>query len=110
MFCDDVLVNLVHHRLECGGRVAKAKKHDGGLEKPITCFEGRLVFVTLFDTDVIITPTYVQFGEYGRAPKVGEEVRNEGEGILVANSMLVKTSVVLYRSQLSVFLFAEKDG
>ena len=100
MFCDDVFVNLVHHRLECGGRVAKAKKHDCGFKKSIACFEGCLVFVTLFDADIVITPSYIQFGEYGHSPKFGEEVRNEREGVLVANCMLVKASVVMIPQRL----------
>ena len=98
MLCDDLLVNLVHHRLECGRRVAEAEKHDCGFEEAMACFEGHLVFVTLFDAYIVISPSYIQFGEYGCSPKIGEEVRNKREGVLIVDRVTVKSSVILYWS------------
>jgi len=61
----------------------------------MVCFEGRLVFVTLFDTYVVISPSYVQLGEYRSSPKIRKEVRDEGKRILISDGVLVEMSVVL---------------
>src|ERR1700677_2412486 len=98
MFCDDLFVDLVHHRLEGGRRIAKTEKHDCRFEEAIACLERGLMFVPLLDAYIVISPAYIQFGEYGCSPKVGKEVRNEGKGILIADCVLIETSVVLHWS------------
>src|ERR1700677_1105148 len=79
VFGDDLLVNLVHHCLKCGRGVTKAEEHDRGFEEAMACFEGRFVFVAFLDTHIVISPAYIQLGEYGCSPKIGEEVRDEGK-------------------------------
>src|ERR1700677_237648 len=96
VFCDDLFIDLVHHCLKSGGGIAKAEKHDCGFKEAIACFEGRFVFVAFLDSHVVISPSYVQLGEYGRSPKVSKEVRDEGKGVLVADRVLVKTPVILH--------------
>src|SRR6202453_4801842 len=61
VLCDDILVYLIHHRLEGCGGVAKSKKHDSGLKESISCFERRFVFIALFDSNVVVSPSYVKF-------------------------------------------------
>src|ERR1700677_3570307 len=60
VLCDDILVYLIHHCLECCGGVAKSKKHDSGLKESISCFERCFVFIALFDPDVVVSPSYVE--------------------------------------------------
>src|ERR1700677_2850960 len=95
VFGDDFFVNLVHHCLECGGGVTKTEKHDRGFEEAMACFEGCFVLVPFFDTYIVIAPSHIQLGEYGCSPKIGEQVRDEGERVLVADCVLVETSIIL---------------
>src|ERR1700677_3397006 len=60
VLCDDIFVYLIHHRLEGCGGVAKSKKHDSGLKESISCFERRFVFITFFDSNVVVSPSYVE--------------------------------------------------
>src|ERR1700677_3963278 len=64
VFCDDIFVDLIHHHLESCRGVTEAEEHDGGFEESISCFEGRFVFVPLFDTHVIVYPPYIKLGKY----------------------------------------------
>ena len=60
VFCDDIFVDLIHHRLEGCWRVAEAKEHDCGLKESIACFEGRFMFVAFFDTHIVVSPSYIE--------------------------------------------------
>ncbi|KIJ61560.1 hypothetical protein HYDPIDRAFT_96293, partial [Hydnomerulius pinastri MD-312] len=55
--------NVVHHRLESRWGVGKAEEHDRRLEEPAVGPEGGLPFISFFDTDVVVSPAYVQLGE-----------------------------------------------
>src|ERR1700677_2160238 len=57
---DDILVYLIHHCLEGCRGVAKSKKHDSGLKESISCFERCLVFITFFDSNIVVSPSYVE--------------------------------------------------
>src|ERR1700677_721895 len=57
---NDIFVYLIHHRLEGCGGVAEAKKHDSGLKESISCFERCFVFITFFDSNVVVSPSYVE--------------------------------------------------
>src|ERR1700677_1300754 len=98
MLCDDLLVDLVHHGLEGCRRIAKTEEHDCGFEEAIACLERGLMFVPLFYAHIVVSPSYIQFGEYGCSPKVGKEVRDEGKGVWVADCVLVERPVILYWS------------
>ena len=68
------------------------------------------MFVTRFDTDVVVSPPNVEFCIDICAAEVGNEVRNEGQRVLVADSMVVNPAIVLYRTQLPVLLFDKEKG
>src|ERR1700677_2078563 len=74
VLCDDIFVNLIHHRLEGRWRVTEAKEHDCGLEESILCFECRLMFVSFFDSDVVISPTHIEFGEDRGSAEICDKV------------------------------------
>ena len=54
---------VVHHKLKGGRRVAESKKHYGGFKESFVGFEGRFPLISIFDTDIVISPSDVQFGE-----------------------------------------------
>ena len=61
--------------------------------------EGCLELVTFFDADIVATPSDIQFGEPTSILEVVDELRNEGERVLVQDDDLVQFSIILYRSE-----------
>ncbi|KIJ57656.1 hypothetical protein HYDPIDRAFT_104008, partial [Hydnomerulius pinastri MD-312] len=55
--------DVVHHRLERRRGIGKAEEHDRWLEEPAVGPKGGLPLVSFFDTDVVVSPAYVQLGE-----------------------------------------------
>jgi len=88
--------NVVHHGLESSGGIGESKEHDRGLVQPVSCFEGCLVFITFFDTHIVISPPNIQLCVYVRASQVSDKVGYEGEWVLVADCDIVDAPVVLY--------------
>jgi hypothetical protein len=52
----------------------------------------------------------VKFGEYDSSTEVANEVSNEQERVLVTNRPGINLPVILYWSQLTVFLLDEEEG
>jgi hypothetical protein len=67
------------------------------------------MFVSLLDADIVIAILHIEFGEDLSSTKVREEVGNQGEGVLIANCDVVDTLVILYWSQLAVFLLYKEE-
>ena len=103
-------VEGIHHRLEGGWGVSEAKEHDSGLVEASPGFESGFVFVSLFDPDVIVSPSDVQLRVNVGSPQVADERSDERERVLVTHRPLVDFSVVLYRSQLPILLLDEEEG
>ena len=68
----------VHKCLKCQRRAAKSEKYHHWFEQPKRCDEGSLPFITLLDSNVIISPSYVELGKEGELAKVIDEVRDKG--------------------------------
>ena len=60
-FIDEVLENVVHHGLEGGWAVGEAEEHDQGFEEAPICVEGGFPLMSLFDSHIVVSPTYIQF-------------------------------------------------
>ena len=60
---NEVFENVIHHCLEGGLTIGKAKEHDKGFKEALICSEGGLPLVPLFDLYVVVSPTYVQLHE-----------------------------------------------
>ena len=58
-FWDKILKDVVHHRLEGGGTVRKAKEHDQGFEQAAVGSEGSLPLVSFLYPDVVKAPADV---------------------------------------------------
>src|SRR6266567_2583148 len=60
---NEISEEIVHHRLECGGGIGKAEKHDAWLEQPTVRDKRCLPLISLSNADILIPPAYVKFGE-----------------------------------------------
>jgi len=99
----------VHHHLKGSGGIGQSEEHDRWFEEALWGEECRFPFISLFDTNIIVSPTYVKFGEEGAAGETINSLGNERGDIPVLLGLLVDRSVVLDQAELSVFLFNEEE-
>ncbi|KAG6808320.1 hypothetical protein H0H92_004528 [Tricholoma furcatifolium] len=60
---DEVAEDVVHHGLEGGGAIGKAKEHGEQFEQSLIGPEGCLSLITLLDAHIVVTSANVQLGE-----------------------------------------------
>jgi len=56
---------VIHGSLEGGGGVSQSKEHYPWFKQPFWGFERGLPFIAFLDLDIIVSPSYVEFGEEG---------------------------------------------
>jgi hypothetical protein len=76
-FRDYVGENAVHERLKGGRTVTKSKEHYSGFKKTERCDECTLPLVVFLDSNIVISPSYVKFGEQGGVLHVIDEFWDE---------------------------------
>ncbi len=101
--------HAVHGALEGRGGVGQSKEHYSRFEQPFGCFESGFPFVSLLNSDVIVSPLYVELGEEGSSLELLQDRFYQGEGVVVVDRLLVQLLVVLDRSEFSIFLFNEEE-
>ena len=60
---DKGVEDVIHHRLEGGGRVAQSKEHDKGFKQSVVRGEGCLPLISFPQSDIVETPAEVQGSE-----------------------------------------------
>src|SRR6266581_8363032 len=60
MFEDSVAINEIHHCLEGCRGIGKTEVHYRWFEEPISSFKGCFVFVAFTNTNIVISPSYVE--------------------------------------------------
>ena len=108
-FRDEVLEDVVHHRLEGGRTVCEAKEHDKGFVQAAVGPEGGLPFVSFLYPDIVEAPSDVQFREVLGSMEFRNQFRNQQEQVLVFHGHGVQRTVVLYQTEFSVLLFNKED-
>ena len=95
--------------MKSGGRIGHAKEHDGRFIESSVGDEGGFPLVTFLNLDIVISPLYVKLGEDLGVFKFVDEVRNQGEGVCISDSMAVEVSVILARSEASILFLNEEE-
>ena len=99
-FINEVLEDVIHHGLEGGQAVGEAEEHHQGFKEAPICSEGGFPLVSLLDSYIVVSPTYVQFREVSglgvRNPV--DNVRYEGQQVGVLHRHCIELSVVLDKS------------
>jgi hypothetical protein len=108
--CDFLSEDVVHHGLKGCWRICESKEHNRWFEQSFARFKGCLPFVSLFDTDVVVSPSYVEFGEQFLSGEVVDQFSDERKWVFIGDSPLVQSSIVLDWSELSVFLFDKEES
>ena len=56
------------------------------------------MFISFFDMDIIVSPANIQFGVYVSSSQIGDEVRYEGEWVLVADHDVIDPPIILHQA------------
>ena len=107
---NSVSIQSVHHGLERGRRISEAEEHYSGLVESPSRFKRRFVFISCFDANIVVPPSYIQLGVDHSPSQLSNQCGDEGERVLVAHRPLINVLVILHWSQLPVFLFDEEEG
>jgi len=75
-FRDEVLKDVVHHRLEGGRTVREAEEHDKGLVQAVVGLEGGLPLVSFLYLDVVKPPPDVQLREVLGSAELRNQLRD----------------------------------
>ena len=94
-FSDHVGENMIHECLKSRRGVAEPKEHYSGFKEAERGNERCFPLVFLPDANVVITPSNIKLGEQCRVFHIIDQLRDEGEGIPIANSVGVEISIIL---------------
>ena len=72
--------------------------------------EGSFPLVAFLYSDIVISPLYVKLGEDLGIFKFVNEVRNQGEGVCISDSVAIEVSVILARSEASILFLDEEES
>ena len=64
-FSDHVGKDVIHECLEGGWSVAETEEHDSGFKQVKGSDEGSFPLIRFLDANVVISPSYIEFGEVG---------------------------------------------
>ncbi len=109
-FVDQVAEYRVHHSLERCRRVGEPEEHDCWFVESLVGDERRFPSILRFDEHFIVPPLDVDTGELCAVAQSVDQGGYKGKGVAVFNRPGVYWSVVLDRSEFSVFLFDEEEG
>ena len=62
-FCDHIPERVRHESLKSGGGVGHAEEHNSGFVKSSVGNESGFPLVTVLDSNIVISPSYVKLGE-----------------------------------------------
>ena len=108
-FCDHIPERVGHESLKSRGGIGHAEEHDSGFVESSVGNEGGLPLVIIFNLDVVISPSYIKLGEDFGVFEFVDEVRDQGKGVCISNSMTAKILVVLAGSEASILVLDEEE-
>lgn len=88
----------VHKGLKSGRGIAKAEGYDQQFEKAKGAFEGGFPFITLANTDIVISPMDIEFRKIAGTLKFVNKFRNKGQWCSVLDSDDIESTIILDRA------------
>ena len=101
---------VVHHVLEGSGGVVESEWHDFPLVTSQWGIERRFPFVSLFDTNVMISGTDIKLCEMGTTFPFVKKFGYKGQGVRILDGDVIEFSVIDNHSPFAVFLHYEEAG
>ena len=87
--------DVVYHSLEGGRTVGHSEEHHKRFEETAVGVEGCFPFISGLDTYVIETPSDIKFCEVPGFMELGDELRDEREGVPVLDGYGIQCTIVL---------------
>ena len=109
-FLNHISERVRHELLKSGGGVGHAKEHDSGFIESVVGDEGTLPLVTLLDTDIVVSPSYIKLSEDLGIFEFVDEVGDQGKGICISDCVAIEVSVVLTGLEASILFFDKEEG
>ena len=108
-FHNHITKRVIHEALESGGEIGETEKHHHRFEESFMGDEGSFPLMSVFDSDIIVSPSNVELDEDFRPLEFIDEVGNEEKRVCVTDSVFVDIAIVLTRSEATVLLFDEEE-
>ncbi|KAG5337050.1 hypothetical protein C0989_011015 [Termitomyces sp. Mn162] len=105
----EVPEDVIHHSLEGGGAIGEFKEYNKQLKQSLVGPEGSLPLISFLSAHIVVTPPDIQFSEVLHTPEVVDEVRDEGERVMVLYHHDVEYLVVLDQSECTILLLDKED-
>ena len=93
-----------------GGGIVESEEHDSGFKEYHGGDEGGFPLILFPNTNVVISPANVEFGEQGGLLHVINEFRDEGEWIGISDCVGVQMTIILAWAKGSTFLWYKEEG
>ena len=97
-FSQFILEDGVHHGLKGRGGVGESKEHYIWFEQSLVGDEGCFPLVSIFDVDIVVPPSDIEFREEFRSFDSCNEFGDEGERVAIFYRPFIDFSIVLYQS------------
>ena len=94
--------------MEDGGTVGHSEEHYKGFKEAAIGTEGCFLFISRLDSYVIETPLDIKLCEVLGSAELGDEFRDEGEGVPVLDGYGVQRVIVLDQPKQTILLFNEE--
>jgi len=94
--------------LEGSGTIGHSEEHHKRFEEAVVSIEGCFSFISGLDAYVIETPVDVKFCEVLGSAELGDEFRDEWEGVFVLAGYGVQHAIVLDQPEQTIFLLNEE--
>ena len=108
-FCNHIVKEVIHELLKGGGGIGKTKEHYGQFKESFMSDKSGLPLVPVFDMDIVIPPTDIELGEDLCSLEFINKIRDEWEGVGVADSVFIDIAIVLTRAETTVLLFNKEE-
>ena len=67
-------------------------------------------FITFLDSDIIVSPLEIHFGEHLSPFELIDKLENERKGVVIFNHVLVQIVIVLYHTLFPILFGYEEHG
>ena len=108
-FCDHIAKGVIHEALESGGGIGETEEHHRKFKESFIGDKGSFPLMSIFDSDIIVSPLDVELGEDFRPLEFIDEVRNEGKRVCVTDSVFIDIAIVLTGLEATILFFDKEE-
>ena len=108
-FCDHIAKGVIHESLEGGRGIGETEEYYSWFKESLMSDKSGFPLMSVLDSDIVISPTDIKFGEDLCPLEFINEVRNEWEGVCVADCVFINVVVILIGAEATVLLLNKEE-